>query len=350
MNHDRSIQECMEAMEEYTPIDLRSPGEYELNHIPGAVNIPLFNNEERAEIGTIYKQVGQKEARWRAMEIVSPKLPSILGEIKKISESGKKPLLYCWRGGMRSRTTALFAELSGLVVFRIEGGYRAYREYIVNLIPSLIPEKAIIIDGMTGTGKTKILHQLKQLGYPVLDLERYANHRGSIFGAITGETPHNQKMFDSLLAEDLMKMKGSPYFIMEGESKRIGHAVQPPELYEKKEKGMHIRVSCSLETRVERIYEEYVNGAKDPEMFHEKAGEALKRILKRVKPADIQQELLMHLEEKNYKEMTRLLMVYYYDPRYANKISEYTGIFKEVDSESIDNAIQEIISIIENEC
>jgi len=347
MIRDCSIEKFLENKERYLTIDVRSPGEFADSHIPGSVNIPLFTNEERALIGTIYKQEGQKEAKWKAMEIVSPKIPDMLARIQEIEESGLEPMVYCWRGGMRSQSVATFATLAGLHVRRIEGGYRAYREHVVEHISDLIPAESVVITGMTGTGKTEILQHLKTAEYPVLDLEKYANHKGSVFGSIGEEVPHNQKMFDALLFEDLKELKGSPYFIMEGESKRIGHAVQPPELAEKKLKGLHITVYSSIEKRMERIYEQYVKPYEYSEAFHERVELALKMILKRIKSVDIQKELLHCVKEKDYRELSRLLMEHYYDPRYSNKVGDYENPEIFVCSDSILEATNKIAEIIE---
>ncbi|MGG0718959.1 tRNA 2-selenouridine(34) synthase MnmH [Robertmurraya massiliosenegalensis] len=344
MNYDRTVDEFLNHKEIYIPVDVRSPGEFQDNRIPNAINVPLFTDEERAEIGTLYKREGQKAAKWRAMEIVSPKLPIILNEIREIEKTNRKPLLYCWRGGMRSQSIAHFAMMSGLHIQRLEGGYRAYREYVVEQIPEALPEQAVVIYGLTGTGKTDILHRLMESGYPVLDLEGYANHKGSVFGAIDGHEPYNQKMFDALLFEDLQELPNVPYFFMEGESKRIGHAVQPPELYEKKENGIHIRVVSDLESRVERIYQQYVE---ETDAFHARVEFALGRIMKRIKPEEVQKEIQQCLLEKNYREMIRLLIVHYYDPRYDNKINETLNTALEVQSESIAEATKQIIDFIE---
>ena len=159
---------------------------------------------------------------------------------------------------MRSKSVASFLDYSGIAVYRLEGGYRAYREYILERIPRLLPEKAVVLHGMTGTGKTDILKRLQDKGYPVLDLEKMANHRGSIFGMIGMGEGHNQKTFDALLFDRLKEIEGSPYFLMEAESKRIGRAAQPEELLEKKVNGVHFLITSSIPKRVERIFNEYV--------------------------------------------------------------------------------------------
>ncbi|MEK4146091.1 tRNA 2-selenouridine(34) synthase MnmH [Robertmurraya sp. FSL W8-0741] len=344
MNYDRTVEEFLNHQEIYIPVDVRSPGEFQDSRIPNAINVPLFTDEERSEIGTLYKHEGQKAAKWRAMELVSPKLPSLLEEIREIEKTNRKPLLYCWRGGMRSQSIAHFAMMSGLHIQRLEGGYRAYREYIVDRIPTMLPKQAVVIYGLTGTGKTEILHRLKEFGYPVLDLEGYANHKGSVFGAIDGHQPYNQKMFDALLFEDLQCIANSPYFFMEGESKRIGHAVQPQELYEKKENGIHIRIVSDLQSRVERIYEQYVE---ETDAFHARVEYALGRIIKRIKPEEIQKKIQHCLAEKNYREMIQLLIVHYYDPRYDNKINESLNTALEVQFESPEKAAKQIMDFIE---
>ncbi|MDP4171532.1 MAG: tRNA 2-selenouridine(34) synthase MnmH, partial [Bacillota bacterium] len=178
-------------------IDVRAPIEYKDGSIPGSINIPLFTDEERHIIGIIYKNEGQASAKWRAMELVSPKLPGLLKEIKELSE-GKIPVIHCWRGGMRSQAVMTFLEFSGIRAKRLAGGYKAYRQYILQQIPSMLPEKAVVIHGMTGVGKTEILKILNNQGYPVLDLEGMAGHRGSIFGSIGIGEGNNQKTFDSL--------------------------------------------------------------------------------------------------------------------------------------------------------
>lgn len=340
---DISVQELISS-KEFIPVDVRAPIEHRDSAIPGSVNIPLFTDEERQEIGTLYKQSGEEAAKWRAMEIVSPKLPHLLGEIKDLKKSGAEPVIHCWRGGMRSRSVASFLEYAGIPALRLEGGYRAYREYILERIPQLLPEKAIVLHGMTGTGKTDILQALQEKGYPVVDLEKMANHRGSIFGMIGMGEAHNQKTFDALLFERLNEIKGSNYFIIEAESKRIGRAAQPEEMLKKKVNGIHYLVKSSIPKRVQRIYNEYVQPFLGEAWFEEEVREKVSKLIKRVNH-DVSPSLAFALEEKKYKKLIEILLVHYYDPRYNHALLEYEGPFEDIDSDHpdvIENIVKEI--------
>jgi tRNA 2-selenouridine synthase len=329
---DISVEDLINS-NHYIPVDVRAPIEHKESAIPGSVNIPLFSDEERKEIGTLYKQSGEEAAKWRAMEIVSPKLPKLLREIKDLKQTGAEPVIHCWRGGMRSRSVASFLEYAGIPSFRLDGGYKAYREFILRQIPRMLPERAVVIHGMTGTGKTEILKSLQEKGYPVLDLEQIANHRGSIFGMIGIGDGHNQKTFDSLLFKRLNELKGSRYFIIEAESKRIGRAAQPDELVEKKVNGIHILIKSSIPNRVERIYKEYVLPYKDDAWFNEEVEEKVSRLLKRIKNPDNVTMLEDALRDRDYKKLIEILLVHYYDPRYEHALGEYAGPFKELDGD-----------------
>lgn len=329
---DISVQELINS-NQYIPVDVRAPIEHHESAIPGSVNIPLFSNDERKEIGTIYKQLGEEAAKWRAMEIVSPKLPQLLSDIKDLKKTGAEPVIHCWRGGMRSRSVASFLEFAGIPSSRLEGGYKAYREYILEQTPKLLPEKAVVLHGMTGTGKTDILHALQKKGFPVVDLEKMANHRGSIFGMIGIGDGHNQKTFDALLFDRLNEIKGSGYFIIEAESKRIGRAAQPDELLDKKVNGIHFLIKSSIPKRVDRIYNEYVMPFKEAEWFENDVIEKVSKLLKRIRKQDIAALLEDALNNREYKKLIEILLVHYYDPRYEHALQEYNGPFKEIDGD-----------------
>ena len=263
---DTSDNECLYEQVEFLPnvqfIDLRSPCEFIESSIPGAVNVPIFSNEERVEVGTIYRQSGEKAARWKAMELVSPKIPAILTSIKQFSDLGLKPVIYCWRGGMRSKSTSFFANLAGLNIYRLVDGYRGYRKYILEKSSTLLPNTSFVLHGKTGVGKTEILQYLKSQELPVLDLEKAANHKGSIFGSFGMGLPNSQKMFDSYLYQQILAIQGSGYCILEAESSRIGKVSIPLNVLDSIKNGVHILIKRSISDRVDRIYQEYVKEKK----------------------------------------------------------------------------------------
>ncbi|MBM4761965.1 tRNA 2-selenouridine(34) synthase MnmH [Bacillus sp. B15-48] len=331
----------------YIPVDVRSPIEYAEAAIPGSVNIPLFTNEERQEIGIIYKNEGNQTARWRAMEIVTPKLPSILSEIKNLETADAKTVIYCWRGGSRSKSVATFFELAGHLAIRLDGGYRAYRNYILEQIPKLLPSKAIILHGLTGTGKTNTLKWLQDKGYPVVNLEEIANHRGSLFGSIGIGEGFNQKTFDALLFQRLLEIKGADYFIVEAESKRIGRASQPQLMLERKASGFHFLIQCSYENRIERIFSEYVLPHKREDWFHTEIREKLNRIEKRIKKPDIIQSIKQAVSDRSYKDLISILLTHYYDPKYLYTLKDYSGDFICINGDDSEQAASEIVSVLD---
>ncbi|SET03295.1 tRNA 2-selenouridine synthase [Salinibacillus kushneri] len=297
-----------------TIIDVRSPSEYEDSKIPNSVNIPVFDDEERKEVGTIYKQVSPKAARERGIEIFSAKLPQFINEVKELD--GEK-VVYCWRGGMRSKAAATVVDLAGTPVFRLNGGFRTYRNWVVNTLENFdMKPHAFVLNGYTGTGKTEILQKLKSEGYPVLDLEGMANHRGSIFGQI-GRKPHNQKKFDSLLVHELLRYQDDEYVLMEGESKRIGKAVLPSFLMDKKDEGVQIYIELPKEERVRIILDEY-----QPWNYPEECIEAFHMIKKRIH-TPVAKEIEQALHDENFEIAIELLLDYYYDPRYQHSITQY---------------------------
>jgi tRNA 2-selenouridine synthase len=310
-------------------IDIRSPIEFKDGAIPGAINVPLFTDDERAEIGTIYKQQGQAAAKWRAMEIVSPKIPNLLHTIKNYNSRGEL-VIHCWRGGMRSRAVVTFLEFAGIYCYRLEGGYKEYRHYILEKIPTMFPEKAVVLHGLTGVGKTEVLKILNGKGYPVLDLEEMAAHRGSIFGTIGLGDGNNQKTFDSLLFKGLQEIKGSDYFIIEAESKRIGKTVQPEELMYKKMNGININLEIPFEQRVKQLVAEYVIPYENKPWYFDAISDGIEKVLRRVKDLDIRNGLINTLENKNYEQMISILLEHYYDPRYDHARQEYTGEFIDI--------------------
>lgn len=328
-------------------IDVRSPVEFKEAHIPGAKNIPLFSDEEREQVGILYKQKGQEQAKWLALQIIAPKIQSLLNSIKAEADRGKKPIVYCWRGGMRSKSVVTFADLAGISIYRLTGGFKHYRQWVIDhLNPSLLPQRFVVLHGMTGVGKTTLLDMLSQKQFPILDLEKCAGHRGSVFGGI-GKPVHTQKTFEALLVYELQKLKGLPYVFIEAESKRIGKVVQPDFLLEEKKKGIHIHLETSVEIRVNRIYEEYVESFSQDPHFKQRVLDAISPILKRF-PTALKKDVQSFIEKEDYQSLIAVLLKEYYDPRYTHKLTEYEGDFYSINADDLEQVVNEIVAIVLN--
>jgi len=295
-------------------IDVRSPSEYAESTIPDSLNIPLFNDEERAEVGTLYKQESVEAAKERGLAIVSAKLPAF---VRKFSEIPGRKVVFCWRGGMRSKTTATVLSLMGIHVCRLTGGYRAYRRWVTDALETIdFRPPLYVLHGHTGTGKTAILAMLKTRGYPVIDLEAIAGHRGSIFGHV-GMRSHNQKTFDSLLMEDLLRYAEAPFVLIEAESSRIGKSVLPGFLIRQKDEGRHIWLEMPTAVRVRQIVADY-----RPQEHKEEMLEAYRRIKSRIH-TPIAVEIESCLLAERYDQAAAMLLENYYDPRYAFSSAGY---------------------------
>lgn len=291
-------------------VDVRSEGEYEEASIPGAKNLPLFNNEERAKVGTAYTQISPALAREQGLEIVGPKLPHL---VKQASEWGKgHPLvLFCWRGGMRSKSLSTVLDLMGISVYRLQGGYKAYRHRVNDYFERDLPRQIIVLRGNTGVGKTDILKRLREDGYPAIDLERLANNRGSVFGALGLGPAPSQKKFEALLYEELNRLKDFPYIVVECESKRIGRVTLPVRFFNAMQSGIQVLIHDSLENRVMRLVKEYTTV---PNAIPEIKA-SLERLIKNLDHKKIEEYNVL-LNQGNLNTFTEE-MLKYYDALYA---------------------------------
>lgn len=340
MFQDITIQELLELQEcrDIELIDVRSPSEFADFTIPGSRNIPLFTDEERKEIGILYKQVSIQAAKEKGLEVVSAKLPSF---IKQFAEIPGKKAVFCWRGGMRSRTTATVLSLMDIHVSRLQGGIRAYRKWVVETLnqkPFLPP--CIVIGGHTGIGKTEILHKLEDEGYPVLDLEEMAGHRGSIFGQI-GLKARNQKTFEALLVEEIRRWKDAPFILVEAESKRIGKVALPDFLVKAKEAGKQIILRMPIKQRVRHIIDEY-----KPALHKEECINAFHLIKSRIH-TPIAHQIEQDLLADRFEEAVEQLLEYYYDPRYSHAEQNYMLEPIVCEVKDIEEAVIQVKTILE---
>lgn len=322
-------------------VDVRSPQEFAEFRIPGSINIPVFDNEERAEVGTIYKQVGPEAAKEKGLEIFSAKLPEFIAQFQHLK---KEKIVYCWRGGMRSKTAATVVDLMGQKVARLSGGIRFYRQWVVNKLEhQQFSPKMYVLNGYTGSGKTILLHRLKQQGYPVLNLEGMANHRGSIFGQI-GLEPNNQKTFESLLVQEIERYNQTPFILLEGESKRIGKTTLPLFLHETKEASTQLFIHLPIEKRIENILREY-----NPDDHQEQVIEAFQRIRKHIH-TPVAKQIADDLEQGNFPSAVALLLDYYYDPRYEHTLNHYPEDKQiHIYADDLDEAFESVVRFIEKE-
>lgn len=332
----KSIEQI--SNDEYHIIDVRSPAEFEEFHIPGAINIPIFSNEERAQVGTTYKQIGKDDAKQLGIELVSPKLPTYFKQIKQMQDENHKPLLvYCARGGMRSRSLASVLLMMGLKTYQLEGGIRSFRSTIREEVEGYgqHQKKFIVLEGLTGTMKTEILKNLQDEGYPVLDLEGLAGHRGSIFGQV-GIPEKSQKQFESELYMRLQELKDSPYMIVESESRRLGKIILPEWIMKGKEAGDRIHVNCPIHVRVKHTIETY-----DPKHYKNELLDAFNRLQKYIQP-DIKEEVNLAFENDFYEKVVELLFVHYYDPKYSYAANQYESEIHEINYETLEEGIKKV--------
>lgn len=214
-------------------LDTRSPKEFEKGHIPGAVSFPLFDNDERAVVGTLYKQQGQEAAVERGLEYVGPKMAEFVRQAKRLcaAQTESTPLVvHCWRGGMRSGSVSWLLETAGLDVVKIEGGYKEYRAW-ARADFSQVPHLRIL-GGMTGVGKTQIIKSMRDMGAQVVDLEGRAGHLGSAFGNLERTPQPTSEQFSNDCHRDLIAFDYSRPIWMENESRTIGKVHQPQELFD----------------------------------------------------------------------------------------------------------------------
>ena len=325
-----TIEEFLQLAKQHPVLDVRSPGEYTHAHMPGAVSLPLFTDEERKVVGTAYKQQSKQEAIKIGLDYFGLKMKTMVEMVEGICnlELGKKDnagiksqfqnpnsqslLIHCWRGGMRSAGVAWLLDLYGFKVYTLAGGYKAYRKWVQAQFEKEYPFK--IIGGYTGSGKTLVLSELSKQNKAIIDLEALANHKGSAFGAL-GEAPQpKQEMFENLLAEKLSEiseyLKASPSGVrlegayIEDESQRIGNLQIPMPLWYTMRKSPVYFLDIPFEERLNYLTEEYGKFEK------EKLVNAIIRIQKRLGGLDTK-NAVNYLLENNHKECFRILLTYY---------------------------------------
>ena len=292
-------------------IDVRSPAEYEHAHIPGAVNLPLFDNDERAMIGTTYKKQSREAAIKAGLPLFGNKMLPMIETVESWMAAAQKenhltkPTLYvhCWRGGMRSAAVAWLLDLYGYKVIQLTGGYKAYRNWVLEQFTIAYPLK--VLGGYTGSGKTEILHALQEKNYSVIDLEGLAHHKGSAFGAIGQLAQPSQEMFENILAKKLWEVnKNKKPIWIEDESQRIGTVLIPTPLFHLMRNSTCYFMTIPFEQRLLFILEGY--GKFDQQSLIE----ATERIQKRLGGLETK-NAVEHIMQGELKEAFSILLKYY---------------------------------------
>ncbi|MEO6915619.1 MAG: tRNA 2-selenouridine(34) synthase MnmH [Chitinophagaceae bacterium] len=289
-------------MEKRLPLaDVRTPAEFAHGHVPGAINMPLFSNEERVRVGTTYKQTGREAAILLGFDLTGSKWSGFIREACGFAPHNKLAV-HCWRGGMRSEAMAWALNFYGFDVFVLQGGYKQYRRWVLNQMEDT--GNLSVVGGMTGSGKTRILHELRGMKEQVIDLEDLAQHQGSTYGSLNRLQQPSQEQFENNLAAQLHPLDRGRRIWLEDESLTIGRCCIPKSLWDRMQSAMLYFVEVPLEDRVQALVHEY--GSLDKEFLVV----CTDRIRKRLGPEQTKKAIVA-IRENRMEEFVRLVLVYY---------------------------------------
>ena len=290
----------LENAENRVILDVRSPAEFEKGHIPGAHSFPLFTDEERAQVGTLYSKSGREAAFFAGLDFVGPNMSMFVKKALRLAPKHQL-LIHCWRGGMRSASMAWLLHSAGFDVMLLDGGYKSYRAYIRERFN--VPVRLLVLSGMTGCGKTEILHEIKKTGAQMLDLEGIANHKGSVFGHLGQKPQPSTEQYENNLAQIWRSFDFSKPVWIEDESRNVGGVSIPDPLYALMTQARVIRIDFPKAYRIARLVAEYA-GIDDAEI------------------ALSLQKIRDSLGNKNVQDLLQLLSEQQYAP-FVNKILDY---------------------------
>ncbi len=325
-----SIEEFTKLNRLFPTVDVRSPGEFAEGHIPNAINIPIFDDGERAIVGTIYKKLGRVPAIEKGLEIVGPKMHQFAKQASEIAKDGQL-CIYCWRGGMRSESMAWLFERVDIKCNLLLGGYKAYRNFLLEHVGNI--PKLIVIEGYTGSGKTEILQQLRILNEQIIDLETLANHRGSVFGGIGQQPQPTTQQFQNKILDEVLKFDLSKRIWIEGESQSVGRVFLPDPLWANMNSTVNLEIFVPRKFRIDRLVTEY--GHLPKELMQG----AIQSIEQRL-GGQRMNEILGHYNKNNLDVVAGLLLEYY-DQTYIFSRKKYKKVLIEVilpDDDAITNA------------
>jgi tRNA 2-selenouridine synthase len=305
------IHDFLRLREELATVDVRSEGEFKEGHIAGAVNIPILNNQERIQVGTDYKQKGQLEAIKTGFRLVGPRILDIVNEAEKAANN-KELLIHCWRGGMRSTNFCQFVEMAKIKTHQLGGGYKTYRH--TALASFRDPLKLIVLGGSTGSGKSEILRSLAAKGEQVIDLEKLAHHKGSVFGGLMMPPQPTTEQFQNDLFEAIRKLDHNKRIWIEDESIAVGKIFIPDDFWRQMTSSSVIEIEVGKTVRIERLVAEYGHADRDEFL------EAMTRIVKKLGGQHFN-AAREKLKEGDMAAVIEILLTYY-DKAYFNGLDK----------------------------
>ena len=323
------IEQFLELSASFPVIDVRAPVEYLQGHIPGALNIPLFDDQERKEVGTAYKQSNKEAAMYLGLGFAGKKLVKLAKEGEKKAGKKKTLLVHCWRGGMRSKSMVWLFETMGITCYLLEGGYKSYRRYLHQLLER--PMKLNVVGGRTGSGKTFLLHQLKKRGEQVVDLEGLANHKGSAFGALGEDKQPTTEQFENMLFQSIFSLDLDRIIWIEDESRNIGKCVIPGELYVQMRACKIIFLDIPREMRALHLVVDYAS-------YDALALKSCISKIERKLGGDRTQAALESIDQKDFYN-TAMITLHYYDKAYMHSLEKNHDRYHSIVSEVVDSTI-----------
>ncbi|BAK81019.1 tRNA 2-selenouridine synthase [Candidatus Arthromitus sp. SFB-rat-Yit] len=332
-------------MDNVCVIDVRSEDEFKNGTISGAINIPILNNKEREEVGFTYVNKSVCDAKRLALRYAGYKLEDIFNKVSEVFENNKEIVFFCARGGMRSLTVHNLFNSIGIKNYKLDMGYKGYRKFLRENFENYLKNiRFIVIHGKTGIGKTKILKELKTQGYPVIDLERAANHRASFLGGVNLGEQNSQKNFESIIFHDILEIiktnkcddSEKIHVFIEGESKRIGKIIIPEYFFKVMNEGIHVYVDLPIQIRVENLIADYLKVSLS-EIKNRKVNidsEILKdfkesmNLLDKYSNKNNMEEYRTLFKNAEYERLAEVLIMNYYDPKYLNSMGKHNFEFK----------------------
>jgi tRNA 2-selenouridine synthase len=325
-------------------IDVRSPAEFAEDHLPAAINLPVLSNEERAEVGTIYVRDSRFRARRLGAALIARNVARHLETALADKPAKFRPLLYCWRGGMRSNAMATILSAIGWRTGVVEGGYKTWRRMAVAaLFMSDAPIPFMRLDGATGSGKSAVLRAAARGGAQAIDLEALANHKGSVFGAAPGSAQPPQKLFESRLYDELRRMDGARPILVEAESAHIGRVTLPRRVWNAMAASPRVELTAPPAARADYVVATYADFIAAPG-----AVDAAVDRLRPFQPKERIEEWRSLAAARDWKSLALALMEHHYDPLYARgrkrgPAPAATVTLDRLDTEEIERAAREIV-------